>query len=124
ELERRRGELLAERETLARAQNALKLLILADTDEALWLDAIDPTDSAAVNVVPVDVQASLRRALSARAELDAARAALDRRRAETSLARHGVWPSLDVVVSYYRIGLDCTRISYWLTDAVLYWLAS
>jgi len=109
ELERRRGELLAERETLARAENTLKLLILGDNDDAKWLDPIAPTDSAAVNVVPVDVPVALERALSARPELDAARAAIDRRRVETALARNGVWPALDAVVSYDRFGLAGSR---------------
>jgi outer membrane protein TolC len=109
ELERRRSDLLAERETLARAQSALKLLILGDTDEALWLSQIDPIDTAAVDVVPVDVAASLQRALSARPELDAARANVERRRAETALARNAVWPSLDAVVSYDRFGLAGSR---------------
>jgi outer membrane protein TolC len=109
ELERRRGDLLAEREALARAENTLKLLILGDADEALWLEPIAPTDSAAVDVVPVDVRASLQRALAARPELDASLAAVERSRAETAFARNGVWPSLDAVVSYDRLGLAGSR---------------
>jgi outer membrane protein TolC len=109
ELERRRGDLLAEREALARAQNALKLLILDDTDPAQWLAPIAPTDTAAVGVTPVDVGASVERALSARPELDEARADLDRSHAEAALARNDVWPSLDAVVSYNRYGLAGSR---------------
>jgi outer membrane protein TolC len=109
ELERRRGDLLAERETLARAQNTLKLLILADGDEAAWLETIEPTDSAGVAAAPVDVPGALAHALASRPEVDAARAALQRRHAETAYARSGVWPSLDVVVSYDRFGLAGTR---------------
>ncbi len=105
ELERRRGDLLAEREALARAENGLKLLILSDGDESLWLGGIEPTDSATVQPAPVDVPTSLLRALESRPEIDVARAALDRRRAESALARNGVWPSLDAVVSYDRFGL-------------------
>ena len=109
ELERRRGDLLAEREALARAENSLKLLILSDTDETLWLEAIDPSDSAAVSTAAVDVAASLRRALSIRPELDAAQSAVERRHAETALARSDVWPSLDAVISYDRFGLAGSR---------------
>src|SRR5439155_1101580 len=89
ELERRRSELLAARETTARAENDLKLLILEDTDESMWLSEIAPADSAAVEVTPVDVAASLQRALAARPELGAARAGVERRHAETSFARGG-----------------------------------
>ena len=109
ELERRRADLLAQREVLARAQNTIKLLILGDADGAGWLDEIDPTDSVATTVAPVDAEASLRRALATRPELAAARAALERRHTETALARNGVWPALDAVVSYDRFGLAGSR---------------
>src|SRR5439155_27380168 len=89
----------------------LKLLILGDADERSWLEALDPTDSAAVEVAPVDVAVALERALASRPELDAVRAAVDRRRAETALARNDVWPTLDAVVAYDRFGLAGSRNS-------------
>lgn len=109
ELERRQSELLAARETVARADNTLKLLILEDTDESMWLSPIAPADSAAVEVTPVDVAASLQRALTARPEIGAFQAVVDRRRAETAFARDGVWPALDAVASYDRFGLAGSR---------------
>lgn len=105
ELERRRGELLASREALARAENALKLLILDGPGDALWNEQLAPVEDATVEVVPVDVPASLQRALSARPELAIADAVVKRRRAETAFARDGIWPSLDAVVSYDRFGI-------------------
>lgn len=109
ELERRRGELLAARETAARAENTLKLLILGDTDDALWSAPIAPAESVTVEMVPVDVDASLQRALSTRPELVAVKAVVDRRRAETAFARDGSWPALDAVVAYDRYGLAGSR---------------
>src|SRR6185295_4808670 len=109
ELERRQSDLLASRESVARAENTLKLLILADTDEDLWSAQIAPAESAAVAVTPVDVAGSLQRALSARPELVAAQAIVDRRRAETSYAKNSVWPALDAVASYDRFGLAGSR---------------
>jgi outer membrane protein TolC len=109
ELERRRGELFAAREALARVENTLKLLILADDDETLWLSQIVPLDSVAVDVAPVDVATSLERALSERPELEEAEAAVDGRRAETAFARDAVWPALDLVASYDRFGLAGSR---------------
>ena len=111
ELERRRGELLGQREARARAETALKLLILADADPAQWLEPLTPTDEATVSVRPVDVQAAFEHALASRPELDEARAALASRRAETARARSGLWPSLDAVVSYDRFGLAGTPAS-------------
>jgi outer membrane protein TolC len=109
ELERRRGELLAARETVARTENTLKLLIFTDTEEDAWRAEIAPTDSVGVAVTPVDVEASLRRALSARPEVDAAKSTVERRRAESAFARNAVWPSLQAVLSYDRFGLAGSR---------------
>ena len=105
ELERRRGELLASTEALSRAENGLKLLILDGSDDPLWAQQLAPVEDATVEVVPVDVPASLERALGARPELQIADAVVKRRRAESAFARDGIWPSLDAVVSYDRFGL-------------------
>jgi outer membrane protein TolC len=105
ELERRRGELLASSEALARAENALKLLILDGAGDALWSQRLAPVEDATLEIVPVNVGASLDRALAVRPELSIADAVVKRRRAETAFARDGIWPSLDAVVSYDRLGL-------------------
>ena len=110
ELERRRGELFAAREAQARGENALKLLILADTDAA-WADAIVPTENMDVEATPVDVAASVQQALDRRPELALAGAALDGERVETRFARNGVRPSLDAVASYDRFGVAGTPLS-------------
>jgi outer membrane protein TolC len=109
ELERRRGELLSERETQARAQSALKLLVLPDAEAAHWLEPLAPSDSVAVNVAPVDLAGALERSLAVRPEVDEANALLERRRAETARAHSGVLPALDAVVSYDRFGIAGTR---------------
>lgn len=111
ELERRRGELLSSHEMLARSENTLKLLILGDSDEELWLSQMVPTDSVGIDVVPVDVASSVQRALSTRPELEEGEAIVDRRRAESAFARDGVWPALDAVVSYDRFGLAGSKSS-------------
>lgn len=105
ELERRRGDLIAARETLARAGNALKLLILDESDTELWaaqLEAIEPVET---EIAAVDVAAAMRRALESRAEIEAAAAAVARRESESAFALDGMRPSLDVVLSYDRYGL-------------------
>ncbi len=105
ELERRRGELLASSEGLSRAQNGLKLLILDGAEDALWTEQLAPVENATVEIVPVDVPASLERALAARPELKIADAVVKQRRAESAFARDGIWPSLDAVVSFDQFGL-------------------
>lgn len=109
ELERRRGELLAAQEAVARAENALKLLILGDGDRELWSRRLAPAEGPAVEIVSVDVAAEMDRALAARPEVAAAAAAVERRRAEAAFARDGVRPVLDAVVSYDRFGLAGRR---------------
>jgi outer membrane protein TolC len=109
EVERRRGELLAAREAAARADNALKVLILSDADTDLWLEQLAPAADAAVEVTGVDVAAAIERALASRPELEAAAAAVERRRAATVFARDEVRPALDVVLSYDRYGLAGSR---------------
>lgn len=109
ELERRRGELLAAREAVSRAENALKLLILSDTDETWWSDRLVPVADLEVTVTEVDVAAAMSQALAMRAELEAAQAVVERRQAETDLARDQVRPGLDLVVSYDRFGLAGSR---------------
>ena len=105
ELERRRGDLIAARETLARAGNALKLLILDDSDSDLWLAQLEPSDPVETEIVDVDVAAAMERALASRAELEAAGAVVERRITETDFARDGKRPSLDLLLAYDRYGL-------------------
>lgn len=122
ELERRRGELLAATEAAARAENALKLLILGEgsdggdgpstadgTNRPSWGDRLVPAEEAEPTVVPVDVEAAMARALDARPELAAFEAAVERRRIETALAVDAVRPALDAVVSHERFGLAGSR---------------
>jgi HAE1 family hydrophobic/amphiphilic exporter-1 len=111
ELERRRGELLDAQELVARAENALKLLILGDTDVELWSDRFSPTEDFGVQVASVDIAAAMERALASRPELEAASAAIERRHAEADFARDGVWPQLDAVAAYDRFGLSGSRNS-------------
>ena len=106
ELERRRGDLLAARETLARAEDALKLLILSGADDALWPEHLEPVETAEEEVTSVDVKGALDRAFANRPELDVAASVIERRRVESAYYRGGVWPRLDAVLSYDRFGLS------------------
>ncbi len=109
ELERRRGELLAARELVQRAESALRLLILADDDDELWAARLVPVDDVEVEPTPVDLGRAMERALATRVELAAARSLIERRAVERQLAGNAIDPSLDLVVSYDRFGLAGTR---------------
>jgi outer membrane protein TolC len=105
ELERRRGELFAAREAVARADSALKLLILSERDAPAWAHDFVPSEDPVSVIAPVDLVAAMERALASRPELDEAEAVRARRRAEAALARDAVRPALDAVASYDRFGL-------------------
>jgi len=105
ELERRRGELLAAGESVVRAEDALKLLVLGAVDDPLWAARLVPTDTAVVTAGAGDVEAAVEHALTLRPEIEQARAAVERRDAEAAFARNRVRPALDAVVSYDRFGL-------------------
>jgi outer membrane protein TolC len=113
ELERRRGELLASLEAVARAENDLKLLILSDDDGELWARPVAPSaadgQAGPVEAAPLDTAAALDAALALRAELEAAEALVARRDAESRFAADRVRPDLDLVVSYDRYGLAGSR---------------
>jgi len=109
ELERRSGELFESREAVSRAENTLKLLILGDTDLGRWAEGIVPADDVRTEIVPVELTASMERALASRPEVAAAEAELEGRRAESRFARDSVRPILDLVVSYDRFGLAGSR---------------
>jgi outer membrane protein TolC len=108
EVERRRGELLASREDVSRADTALKVLMLADTDAELWQDTFAPEVDRNVEITPVDRGAAMERALGSRPELEVASATIERRKAERDFARHSTRPTLDAVISYDRFGIAGT----------------
>ena len=105
ELERRRGDLLASREAVARAESALKRLILGDGEQELWLATLMAAEGDAVDAIPIDVAGWMDKALGARPEIHAARAAVEQRRLEARLARNRTRPGLEAVAAYDRFGL-------------------
>jgi outer membrane protein TolC len=109
ELERRRGELLASREALARAENAVKLLILGEEDTDLWPASLATTGGSDPETVPMTVDAWIEQALASRPEVKAAQATVERRRLEAALAREQSRPTFDAIVGYDRYGFAGTR---------------
>lgn len=116
EVERRRGDLFAAREAEARAENALKSLLLSDPDDALWRARILPAETpedgdasgagAAVSLpVDVDADASFAEAVRRRPEVAEAALRLDRLAVDEESARDRTKPQLDLVAGYARRGI-------------------
>ena len=104
EIERRRGDLYASREAAARAELALKALILDRADAPLWNVTLALEDPPPPALAPVDVQAALADAAS-RPELADADARLMLLQIEADAARDRLRPQLDLVGGYTARGV-------------------
>lgn len=108
EIERRRGDLYASREAAARAELALKALILDTADAPLWNVALALEDPPPPPLTPVDLAAALADAAS-RPELADADARLMLLQIEADAARDRLKPQLDLVGSYTARGVAGAR---------------
>lgn len=110
EVERRRGEHLAARETEARAENALKALLLSDPADSFWESRIVTLDEAEEAVSPaVDAASDAVAAGRSRPEVAEAAARLEQLVAEEEAAGDRVRPQLDLVAGYAGRGLAGDR---------------
>jgi outer membrane protein len=109
EVERRRGDLFAAREAAARADRALKRLMLDSAMDPMWNAEVMPADAPEVARIDVDVQAAIGDALRARPEIADARALVARNEIAVTLAQDAVKPRLDLVGSYAMRGLAGSR---------------
>ena len=110
EVERRRGEFFAAREGEARAENALKALLLADPDDPLWRSRLVPGETSDVSEeanpkTAADPEAAFAAALAGRPEVAEASLRLDRLAVEEESAKDRTKPQLDLVAGYGRRGM-------------------
>jgi outer membrane protein TolC len=108
EIERRRVDLYAARESVERASLDLKTLLLDEPADPLWEQTLRPTDAPETTVVRLDVSAELAQAPGRRPEVAEAEADLARRNVDSQAAKNRILPRLDLVASYGRYGLAGT----------------
>jgi outer membrane protein TolC len=108
EIERRRGDLYASREASARAELALKALILDSADAPMWNVALELEDPPPPPLTPVDLQAALADA-KARPELADIDARLALQQIDADAARDRLRPQLDLVGGYTARGVAGAR---------------
>jgi outer membrane protein len=106
ELERRRGDLFAAQEEVARAERALKELMLDSARDPLWDAAIVPADAPDTAPIDANVTAAIAQALQLRPEVHEFTTLVAQRGVAVSLAENDLRPSLDVVGSYALRGLS------------------
>jgi outer membrane protein len=109
EIARRRGDRLAAVETRARAERALKALILGSADDPLWSVTLSPADAPAPVTTAVDVQEALRAAAADRPELADADSRVALQEVEIDASKDRLRPQLDLVGGYTSRGLAGAR---------------
>lgn len=105
EIERRRGDLIASGENVARAEHAIKTLVLPDADAPEWDVPLEPADDPATGATPPSARDGVRIALDRRPEVAEAASALARQDVEIEAARDRLRPTVDLVAGYAMRGL-------------------
>ena len=111
-----RSEAAARRQTLAQAEQALataelvlKQLIVDGTGDEYWRAALNPIDLPTLSPAPIDLEATVRRALDERTDLERSRRQLDINEVNLSSMRNQRLPSVDLTGSYQLQGQGGTR---------------
>jgi outer membrane protein len=120
EIGRRKGDLYASEEARARAERALKLLMLENENDPLWdteLRAVDAPDvptgvtgvTGATGATGAELQAALKDAAEFRPELADVTARLKLQDIDIEAANDRLKPQLDLVASYTARGLSGSK---------------
>jgi outer membrane protein len=106
----------AQRQALVTAQGAvrtaeiaLKRLIVSGTSDPLWASAIDPVDRPDFQPIPVDLTATVQRALAARTDVQQARKNLEANDLTMRLLEDQTRPQADVIARYATTGQGGTQ---------------
>ena len=112
-----RSEAAARRQSLAEAQQrlrtaelALKVLIVAGTDDELWRAEINAVDQPVLDQTPIDVEAAVRTALAARTDIERTRRQQDINTVTLRSLANATLPALDVVGSFRVEGQGGTQL--------------
>ncbi|MEW6730019.1 MAG: TolC family protein [Acidobacteriota bacterium] len=109
--QRRQEDVLVALENITRAENALKMLMLAERTAPEWQYNIVPMDAPQVKILDIDLAASIQNALVNRPELTQFDLQQEITRDDISYFRNQTKPQLDLIVSYNFTGLAGTRVN-------------
>ena len=90
---------------LTQAENALKVLILADRGSALWASAVIPVTPPNTTVPVTPLTDAVDQALSSRPETAQVKISGEINESDTKFYREQTKPQVDLVASYSRVGL-------------------
>jgi HAE1 family hydrophobic/amphiphilic exporter-1 len=108
ELEKRNENVLSATETVTRAENALKQLILGDRESAVWNQPIIPTEAAALGTIGFGLRDALASALANRPELAQNNLQQEINKVEMKFFNNQTRPQVDLIGSYTTTGLSGT----------------
>lgn len=106
----RRQNLAVAEATLQTAELALKRYIVSGTDDPLWRQTLRPVDLPSLGPAPTDVDGAVRKALSERTDITAARKGLDSSDVTLKFFGNQSLPAVDLNASYGAQGLGGTAI--------------
>ena len=106
---REEGVIVAE-SAVRDAEDMMRRLLFPSNDERLWSIAIQPTDRPTAEPFPVDILGAVKRALSDRTDVVAARLRLEQSQFSVQYARNQSLPGLDLGASYGGNGLGGTHV--------------
>jgi len=104
-----RQNLVTAEATRRTAEISLKRLIVAGTQDPNWSASIDPVDRPDFRPETIDVDAAVRKALSARTDLTIAKKNLQSNDETLKFLRNQTLPQADLVARYGLVGLGGTQ---------------
>ena len=105
----RRQNLVTAQATKRTAELTLKRLIVAGTSDPNWNATIDPVDRPDFQPQVIDIEASVRRALNERTDIEIARKTVQQNDVTTKLLVDQLKPQIDLQTSYGLQGLGGTQ---------------
>jgi outer membrane protein len=95
--------------TLQTSELALKRLIVSGTDDPLWRSSITPVDRPTFRSEAPDVETAVKKALSSRTDLEAARQTLSSNDITMKFLHNQTMPALDLTANYGAVGVGGTQ---------------
>ena len=95
--------------TLQTSELTLKRLIVSGTDDPLWRSSITPVDKPTFRSDAPDVESAVKKALSSRTDVDAARKTLTSNDVTMKFLHNQTMPALDFAAQYGAAGVGGTQ---------------
>jgi HAE1 family hydrophobic/amphiphilic exporter-1 len=108
QLETAKGNVIVALQGITTAENALKILLLKESNDKLWNAAISPTDDPQFNQPTFNLDEATRLALKNRPELEQIRIQTEQKSIDLKYYENQTKPQIDFVGNYGNIGLAGT----------------